>query len=117
MAKQQSEELINELIEYGVRIIKFCDIVNAPVSIKNQLIRSSTSIGANFSEAQDAASKKDFANKIYIAKKEASETKYWLKIVAKLDTKKPECNILIQDTQRFLMTMQKILNTLKNGDS
>jgi len=47
----------------------------------NQLIRSSTSIGANISEATFGASKKDFINKITIALKEARETRYWLEIL------------------------------------
>ena len=48
----------------------------------NQIVRSGTSIGANYSEADEASSKKDFINKISIAKKETKETKYWLRLIA-----------------------------------
>jgi four helix bundle protein len=48
-----------------------------------QLIRSGTSIGANYCEANGASSKKDFANKIIICKKEAKETQYWLNLLGK----------------------------------
>lgn len=48
-----------------------------------QLIRSSTSIGANYNEANGASSKKDFANKIFICKKESKETQYWLRLLGK----------------------------------
>jgi|SRR3989344_9517391 len=51
--------------------------------ILDQLIRSSTSIGANYCEANCAESKKDFEHKIGICKKESSETKYWLRILAR----------------------------------
>jgi four helix bundle protein len=47
-----------------------------------QLVRSGTSIGANYAEANDAASKKDFRYRIGICKRESRETKYWLRMVA-----------------------------------
>lgn len=49
--------------------------------IINQLIRSGTSVGANYCEANGASSKKDFKNKIFICKKEAKETSYWLRLL------------------------------------
>lgn len=52
------------------------DVISIPLT--SQLIRSATSIGANYCEANGASSKKDFRNKIYICKKEAKETMYWL---------------------------------------
>lgn len=48
----------------------------------SQLVRAGTSIGANYCEADNASSKKDFYYKISICKKEARETKYWLKTIA-----------------------------------
>lgn len=48
----------------------------------SQLVRSATSIGANYMEANQASSKKDFRNKITICKKEANESKYWLRLIA-----------------------------------
>lgn len=47
-----------------------------------QLVRSATSIGANYCEANDAESKKDFKHKIAICRKESKETKYWLRMIA-----------------------------------
>jgi four helix bundle protein len=49
--------------------------------IKHQLIKSSTSAGANYEEAQGACSKADFTNKARIALKEMRESNYWLKLV------------------------------------
>lgn len=51
--------------------------------IINQLIRSATSVGANYCEADDAESKKDFKHKIGICKKEARESKHFLRMLAK----------------------------------
>ena len=47
----------------------------------NQLLRSSTSIGANLHEAQYAQGTKDFISKLEIAQKECYETEYWLELV------------------------------------
>lgn len=50
--------------------------------IKNQLTKSATSVGANYCEADDAVSKKDFKNKIGICKKESRESKHFLRMLA-----------------------------------
>ena len=71
---------------FGESVIEFClgvpaNPVIAPVI--NQLVRAATSIGANYCEADDAESKKDFRHKIALCRKEARETKYWLRMIAK----------------------------------
>jgi four helix bundle protein len=67
-------------------VIDFCralplNAVNEPLI--RQLIRSSTSIGANYCEADEGESKKDFRHKIAICRKESRETKFWLRVIAK----------------------------------
>ena len=52
-------------------------------------------------------------SKIFIAKKEAAETKYWLKILIELGDKSEEIMYLQEETQGILMTLQKIISTLK----
>src|SRR3954468_21119529 len=79
-------DLEERTARFGEAIILFArkvpaDDVNA-VLIR-QLVRSGTSIGANYCEADDAESKKDFRHKIGISRKEARETKYWLRMIAK----------------------------------
>jgi four helix bundle protein len=49
--------------------------------LRKQLFKAGTSIGANYEEADGALTKKDFINKVAIARKEAKETKYWLRMV------------------------------------
>ena len=51
---------------------------------KYQLVKSATSVGANYREANRAVSRADFAHKISICEKEASETKYWLELLLEL---------------------------------
>jgi len=81
--------------------------------IISQLIRSSTSIGANFIEAKDAASKKDFRNKVLISKKEASETKYWLSLCEEF-TDSANLAHLQQECQEIILILQQIINTLSH---
>lgn len=64
--------------KFGENIIIFCKCLNknvVSIPIISQIIRSGTSIGANYCEANNASSRKDFQNKIFICKKEAQETK------------------------------------------
>jgi len=71
---------------FGEIIIDFAkglskDSINSP--LVSQLIRSATSIGANYMEADCAESKKDFCHKLGICKKEAKETTHWLRMIAR----------------------------------
>lgn len=78
-------DLSERTIKFSENIIDFCKSLanNAIFSpMINQLIRSGTSIGANYHEADEGSSKKDFVHKIAIANKEAKETKYWLQVIA-----------------------------------
>ena len=75
-------DLEERTAKIGENIIKFCQKINVSLineSLIKQLIRSSTSIGANYMEANGGNSKRDFKNKISICKKEAKETEHWLR--------------------------------------
>ena len=69
---------------FGEVVVRFAkQIPPSPVnsSLISQLTRSATSIGANYAEADDAESKRDFRHKISLCRKESRETKHWLRIV------------------------------------
>jgi len=88
------------------------DVVNNPLI--NQLVKSGTSIGANYMEANGASSKKDFRNKIYICKKEARETKYWLQIIGQSNQEhRDKCRELWKECQELTLIFSKITITLK----
>src|ERR1051326_3132911 len=77
-------DLEDRMAKFGEEVIIFCrnlstDHISRPVI--TQLVKSATSVGANYAEANNASSKKDFRNKAILAKKEAQETKYWLRIL------------------------------------
>src|SRR3989338_2485344 len=78
-------DLEERTAKFGEEIIKFCkDMPKNEITrpIINQLIKCGTSVGANYSEADDAESKADFKHKIGICKKEAREAKHFIKMIA-----------------------------------
>jgi four helix bundle protein len=81
------------------------------VPIINQLIRAATSIGANYCEADDAHSKKDFLHKISICRKESRETKHWLKmILVAVPALKTEAELYLQEAQELNLIFSAIIN-------
>jgi len=70
---------------FGEEVIRFAQKIpknEITRPLITQLVKAGTSIGANYCEADDAESGKDFKRKIAIAKKEARETKHWLRLIA-----------------------------------
>jgi four helix bundle protein len=82
----------------------------------NQLIRSATSVGANYCEANGASSKKDFRNKIFICKKEIQETKYWIELLNEiiLEKEKNSLRKLWKEAHELTLIFNKISSSLKN---
>ena len=83
----------------------------------DQIQRSGTSIGANYSEACDAESKADFIHKLGIAQKEANETIYWLKVLygSELITQ-TQYDDLLNDVRELYRIIAASLKTLKMGN-
>lgn len=95
-----------------VRSIKI-DAVNS--KIITQVVGSGGSLGANYCEANEAESKKDFQHKIGICKKETKETKHWLRLLAKANPQfKDEFRKLWSEAQELLLIFSKILSSSKN---
>jgi four helix bundle protein len=88
------------------------NIINIPLI--NQVVRSATSVGANYHEANGASSRRDFKSKLYICKKEAKETKYWLHIIAEANPEyKEQCRILWQEAHELTLIFSKSILTLE----
>ena len=68
-------------LQLATDIIHLCDGINNRAHIKNQILRSSGSIGANIYEAQYGYSRNDFVCKLQIALKECNESEYWLELL------------------------------------
>lgn len=71
----------------------------------SQLIRSSGSIGANYIEANDALSKKDFYHRVKISRKEAKETRYWLNLV-----RTGESEEFIKEKDNLIQEVTELMN-------
>jgi four helix bundle protein len=81
-------DLEERTARFGEDVIRFCrglprDAVCDP--LVRQIVRSATSVGANYCEADDAVSRREFRQKIGTCRKEARETKHWLRMIAAAD--------------------------------
>ena len=86
-------DLSNRLLLFSADVIKLTrKLPKSPEYdiIKYQLIKSTTSIGANYKESQSASSIADFRNKIRISLKESSETSYWIQLIILIHEKSPQ---------------------------
>lgn len=112
--KQTKNELLEKrMLLFAANVIReLNNHPSLPKSVVNQLTRSCASVGANYAEACNASSKLDFRNKVFIAKKEAAESRYWIDLCRELsDTD----NWLIhrEEVQQLLLILQAIINTMK----
>ena len=104
-------DLEERTAKFGENIIKFAKKVpkNAiTIPLITQLVKAGTSVGANYCEADDAESKRDFTHKIGICKKEARESKHWLRMIV---VACPE----LKEEARPLWTEAKELNLIFNA--
>ena len=86
MPQKPKYDLEERTAKFGESVIELCQIVpknEITRPLIHQLVKAGTSVGANYAEADDAVSKKDFRNKIGICKKESRECKHFLRMVAK----------------------------------
>jgi len=101
--------------EFSVNLISLCKKVKISIINENiikQVLRSGTSVGANYCEADDAESRKDFKHKIGICKKESRETKYWLRMIAvACEECKEEARINWKEAKELNLIFNAIINS------
>ncbi|MBU1349601.1 four helix bundle protein [Patescibacteria group bacterium] len=106
--KKFSQDIIEQLNKINQNVINR--------NLVSQLIRSATSVGANYCEANGAIFGKDFKNKIFICRKEIQETKYWIELLAKSNSEyKKDLRILWKEAHELTLIFNKISSTLKNN--
>lgn len=116
--QEKRQKLEDRTIKFSVAIIKTCGHYASKPGVRpliDQIIRSSTSVGANYAEANNASSKADFRSKIYIAKKEIAETRYWLKVLVELIPDE-DFSTLQKEAEELNLIFQKVISTIQNGD-
>lgn len=85
----------------------------AHIEIGKQLIRAAGSVGANYIEAEEALSRKDFIMRIKISRKEAKEARYWLDITEPKDTQEKEA--LMQEATELTKIFGSIVEKSKKS--
>ncbi len=115
----KENDLTKRLFDFAARTIKFLKTLAESPEVKiirYQLIKSSTSSGANYEEAQAASSKADFTNKVRISLKEMRESNYWLRLIKATiekgyDTK--ELNWLLNESEELKKILGSIVKKIK----
>jgi len=114
----KENQLLNQSLEFAAKIIKLQKYLIAnkkETIISKQIIRSSTSIGANVNEANYVSSKPDFISKMHIALKECAETEYWIRLLEKTEyITKEYSNDLLNSCLSIKRMLVATLNTVKN---
>ena len=102
---------------FAIRIVNLYKHLNETKRefvLSKQLLRSGTSIGANVAEAEQAQSSPDFVSKMGIALKEASETKYWIKLLASTNyLTEAETDSILNDCVEIEKILVSIIKTAK----
>jgi len=115
-------KITDRSFEFAVRVVKLCKFMErqdrVSRTLANQLLRSGTSIGANTEEAQAGQSKADFIAKMSIARKEARETHYWLRLIKESEIV-PESQLseIIQEADEIIRILTAIVKTSQTRNS
>jgi four helix bundle protein len=111
-------ELEGRTLQFALKTIAFVDSLPrsaAGTVIGRQLLRSATSIGANYREAQRAESKADFIHKVAVAEKEAAETEYWLILCLESRLAAQEAEKLLDESRELLAILVTIGRNAKRA--
>lgn len=105
-------DLEDRTLKFAKDVIDFVNKVQKTlpnIEIAKQLVRSAGSVGANYIEANESLSKKDFKMRIKICRKEAKESRYWLKLIGCDKNLDDERNRLIQESTELMKIFGAIL--------
>jgi four helix bundle protein len=122
MKQEQRRDIREQSFEYALRAIKLYRFLQegqdgAGLVLGKQYLRSATAIGANIEEAQSGQSRADFIHKFSISQKEARESLYWLRLMAKSEIVAPErIDSLIQETEEIIAIITTIIRRTKQNN-
>ena len=114
----EQNPIVDKSFKFAVRIVKLYKHMvreHKEYVLSKQILRCGTSIGANIAEAQRGQSKADFAAKMNIALKEASETEYWLRLLHETDyLSQEQYSSLHADIRQLISLLMAICRTANN---
>ena len=115
-------DLPERALEFAARVARLINKLPHNQALNEygkQLIRSSASIGANIEEADGTLSKKDFVNKLAIGRREARESKYWLKLIDRIGvalapSDESELKCLAREAEELMLILSSIINKIRS---
>jgi len=115
---EKANKISEDLFELSVAILKITSGLNyTPENkvIKDQLIRSGTSAGANYEEARGAESRADFIHKLHITYKELRETNYWLRLLYRISSPSDDSCLVnaINESEKLIRIFAKSIITTR----
>lgn len=114
--KPHAYDLEERTLKFAQKVIEYTEKLPkslANIEISKQLIRAGGSVGANYIEANEALGKKDFLMKIKTSKKEAKESRYWLRLCKTIEGGGKEREDLIQESTELMKIFGSILEKSK----
>ncbi len=123
-AASKKYDIYDRAFRFAARTAKFLQAVPKSLTIteyQKQLIRSSGSIGANLEEADGTLSRKDFVNRVAIARREARESRHWLRLIQETaviqdEKTKAELTALVQESMEILLILSSIIRKTQEKD-
>jgi four helix bundle protein len=107
-------DLERRTTEFGKNVIRLCKTLpGSPMNDRliGQVVGSAGSVGANYREANDALGKKDFVQRLKIARREAKESVHWLELIQVAnETKTIEIKPLIQESEELKNILSSIIS-------
>ena len=110
-------DLEERTARFGEQVIRFAKKIPVnPVTARMipQLVAAATAVGANYAEADDAESSKDFKHKLCICKKEAREVKHWFRmVIAAVPDLETEARVLLQEARELHLIFNAIVHKVR----
>jgi len=115
-SKQKQYDLEDRTLQFAKQVFVFVNKLPktlTTIEISKQVVRSAGSVGANYIEANEAVSRKEFVLRIKICRKEAKETRYWLMLLECSEELKSVKEKLIQESTELMRIFGAILEKCK----
>ena len=113
MQEPRAGRLAERTVDYGLAVMEYCESLPRTAAgrhVGDQLLRSATSVAANYAEASEAESTADFVHKMKVAMKELKESRVWLIFASRL----APCEALESlraESRELLLMVGKSINT------
>ena len=113
MQDEKPRRLSERTVDFGLAAMEFCEALPRTAAgrhIGDQLLRSATSVAANYAEASEAESPADFIHKLKLAQKELKESRVWLLFASRLSPGEA-VEGLLSESRELLLMIGKSINT------